>query len=429
MSYDVIVIGAGAAGMMAAVGAGESGARTLLLEKNAKVGRKIGITGKGRCNVTNDCDRQTFMEHVVSNPRFLYSALDRLGPQDMMRRLESQGVSLKVERGNRVFPVSDRSFDIIDALLRGVRKSGAQLCCGCSARRVETGPEGFTVFTDQKTYRAKAIILATGGLSYPNTGSTGDGYRMAKGLGLTTTEPCAGLSALITKETWPKDAMGVTLKNVAMHITSKPDGKSIVRDFGEVLLTHFGVSGPVILSASSRLQSWLKAKKKTFSEAEFCLHLDLKSALSHEQLDERLRRDLDKYRKRSFQNALDDLLPRKLIPVVVRLSQIPPEQPAAGITKEQRRQVVNLLKDLTLTITAARPIEEAIVTMGGVEVRQIDPRTMMAKTVPGLFVCGELLDVDALTGGFNLQIAFSTGLVAGESAASYCKRLPIRNGE
>ena len=429
MSYDVIVIGAGAAGMMAAVGAGESGARTLLLEKNAKVGRKIGITGKGRCNVTNDCDRQTFMEHVVSNPRFLYSALDRLGPQDMMRRLESQGVSLKVERGNRVFPVSDRSFDIIDALLRGVRKSGAQLCCGCSARRVENGPEGFTVFTDQKTYRAKAIILATGGLSYPSTGSTGDGYRMAKGLGLTTTKPCAGLSALLTKETWPKDAMGVTLKNVAVHITSKPDGKSIVRDFGEVLLTHFGVSGPVILSASSRLQSWLKAKKKTFLEAEFCLHLDLKSALSHEQLDERLRRDLDQYRKRSFQNALDDLLPRKLIPVVVRLSQIPPEQPAAGITKEQRRQVVNLLKDLTLTITAARPIEEAIVTMGGVEVRQIDPRTMMAKTVPGLFVCGELLDVDALTGGFNLQIAFSTGLVAGESAASYCKRLPIRNGE
>ncbi len=443
MKYDVIVIGAGAAGLLAAGKAAQAGARTLLLEKNAKVGRKIGITGKGRCNVTNACDDRTFMANIISNPRFLYSALDRLSSQDIMDLLEENKVPLKVERGNRVFPVSDRSFDIIDGLLRFAKKAGAKVQTEetmlriipqyenaaqpqndeviASDAAIQT-PTHFLVQTDKQMLEARCVILTTGGLSYPVTGSNGDGHRVAKALGLDMVPGVPGLIPLTTKESWCRDMMGVSLKNTGIRITLGPEGKTVYEDFGEMLFTHFGVSGPMILSAASHLQAYLRKKKQTFAQANFCLHIDLKSGLDAEALDQRLQRDFDKYRTRIYANALDDLLPRKMIPVMVKLTQIPAQQKVSDISKEQRRRLGRLLKDMQLTVTGTRPLEEAIVTMGGIAVKEVQPATMMIKKVPGLFAAGELLDIDALTGGFNLQLAFSTGAVAGEAAAEYAKR-------
>jgi len=440
MKYDVIVIGAGAAGMLAAGKAAQTGARTLLLEKNEKVGRKIGITGKGRCNVTNACDERTFMTNIISNPRFLYSALDRLSSQDVMDLLEENKVKLKVERGNRVFPVSDRSFDIIDGLLRFAKKAGAKVQTGETMLRIipqyenEAKPQNdedvaadkaiqsptyFLVQTDKQMLEARAVILTTGGLSYPVTGSNGDGHRVAKALGVDIVPGVPGLIPLTTKETWCKDMMGVSLKNTGIRITLGPEGKTVYEDFGEMLFTHFGVSGPMILSAASHLQAYLRKKKQTFAQADFCLHIDLKTGLDSDALDLRLQRDFEKYNTRNFGNALDDLLPRKMIPVMVKLTQIPAQQKVSDISKEQRRRLGRLLKDLRLTVTGTRPLEEAIVTMGGIAVKEVQPSTMMIKKVPGLFAAGELLDIDALTGGFNLQLAFSTGAAAGEAAAEY----------
>ena len=446
MKYDVIVIGAGAAGLLAAGKAAQAGARTLLLEKNEKVGRKIGITGKGRCNVTNACDDRTFMANIISNPRFLYSALDHLSSQDVMDLLEENKVKLKVERGNRVFPVSDRSFDIIDGLLRFAKKSGAKVQTGESMLRVipqyaakpqeaeasdtdaavqnadkkeVVAPTGFLVQTDKQMLEARCVILTTGGLSYPVTGSNGDGHRVAKALGLDMVPGVPGLIPLTTKETWCRDMMGVSLKNTGIRITLGPEGKTVYEDFGEMLFTHFGVSGPMILSAASHLQAYLRKKKQTFAQADFCLHIDLKTGLDSDALDQRLQRDFEKYNTRNFGNALDDLLPRKMIPVMVKLTQIPAQQKVSDISKEQRKRLGRLLKDLRLTVTGTRPLEEAIVTMGGIAVKEVQPSTMMIKKVPGLFAAGELLDIDALTGGFNLQLAFSTGAMAGEAAAEY----------
>lgn len=440
MKYDVIVIGAGAAGMLAAGKAAQAGARTLLLEKNEKAGRKIGITGKGRCNVTNACDDRTFMTNIISNPRFLYSALDRLSSQDVMDLLEENKVKLKVERGNRVFPVSDRSFDIIDGLLRFAKKAGAKVQTGETMLRIipqyenEAKPQNdedvaadkaiqsptyFLVQTDKQMLEARAVILTTGGLSYPVTGSNGDGHRVAKALGVDIVPGVPGLIPLTTKETWCKDMMGVSLKNTGIRITLGPEGKTVYEDFGEMLFTHFGVSGPMILSAASHLQAYLRKKKQTFAQADFCLHIDLKTGLDSDALDLRLQRDFEKYNTRNFGNALDDLLPRKMIPVMVKLTQIPAQQKVSDISKEQRRRLGRLLKDLRLTVTGTRPLEEAIVTMGGIAVKEVQPSTMMIKKVPGLFAAGELLDIDALTGGFNLQLAFSTGAAAGEAAAEY----------
>jgi len=440
MKYDVIVIGAGAAGMLAAGKAAQTGARTLLLEKNEKVGRKIGITGKGRCNVTNACDERTFMTNIISNPRFLYSALDRLSSQDVMDLLEENKVKLKVERGNRVFPVSDRSFDIIDGLLRFAKKAGAKVQTGETMLRIipqyenEAKPQNdedvaadkaiqsptyFLVQTDKQMLEARAVILTTGGLSYPVTGSNGDGHRVAKALGVDIVPGVPGLIPLTTKETWCKDMMGVSLKNTGIRITLGPEGKTVYEDFGEMLFTHFGVSGPMILSAASHLQAYLRKKKQTFAQADFCLHIDLKTGLDSDALDLRLQRDFEKYNTRNFGNALDDLLPRKMIPVMVKLTQIPAQQKVSDISKEQRRRLGRLLKDLRLTVTGTRPLEEAIVTMGGIAVKEVQPSTMMIKKVPGLFAAGELLDIDALTGGFNLQLAISTGAAAGEAAAEY----------
>lgn len=440
MKYDVIVIGAGAAGMLAAGKAAQAGARTLLLEKNEKVGRKIGITGKGRCNVTNACDDRTFMTNIISNPRFLYSALDRLSSQDVMDLLEENKVKLKVERGNRVFPVSDRSFDIIDGLLRFAKKAGVKVQTGetmlriipqyenaakpqndedVAADKAIQSPTYFLVQTDKQMLEARAVILTTGGLSYPVTGSNGDGHRVAKALGVDIVPGVPGLIPLTTKETWCKDMMGVSLKNTGIRITLGPEGKTVYEDFGEMLFTHFGVSGPMILSAASHLQAYLRKKKQTFAQADFCLHIDLKTGLDSDALDLRLQRDFEKYNTRNFGNALDDLLPRKMIPVMVKLTQIPAQQKVSDISKEQRRRLGRLLKDLRLTVTGTRPLEEAIVTMGGIAVKEVQPSTMMIKKVPGLFAAGELLDIDALTGGFNLQLAFSTGAAAGEAAAEY----------
>ena len=357
-----------------------------------------------------------------------------------MDLLEENKVKLKVERGNRVFPVSDRSFDIIDGLLRFAKKAGAKVQTGetmlriipqyenaakpqndedVAADKAIQSPTHFLVQTDKQMLEARAVILTTGGLSYPVTGSNGDGHRVAKALGVDIVPGVPGLIPLTTKETWCKDMMGVSLKNTGIRITLGPEGKTVYEDFGEMLFTHFGVSGPMILSAASHLQAYLRKKKQTFAQADFCLHIDLKTGLDSDALDLRLQRDFEKYNTRNFGNALDDLLPRKMIPVMVKLTQIPAQQKMSDISKEQRRRLGRLLKDLRLTVTGTRPLEEAIVTMGGIAVKEVQPSTMMIKKVPGLFAAGELLDIDALTGGFNLQLAFSTGAAAGEAAAEY----------
>lgn len=426
MKTDVIVVGAGAAGMMAAARSAKEGMNTVLLEKNEKVGRKIAITGKGRCNVTNACDERTFMDNVVSNGRFLFSAMKELNSYGMMELLETYKVPLKVERGQRVFPVSDRSFDIIDGLHRYVKKMGVSLVSKTNVEDViPLRDGGFQVRTDKEMYEAKAVILATGGVSYPVTGSNGEGHRIADRLGLEVTDLRPGLIPFTIKEEWCKEMMGLSLKNVTVRVVDERESKAKARiayeDMGEMLFTHFGVSGPLILSASSVIQGRNRKKKTGYEDGAYTLHIDLKPALDENEMDKRLLKDIETYKGREFRHALDDLLPRKMIPVIVRLSGIDPAKKAGDISKEERKRLGKLLKDLTMTITGTRPVEEAIITMGGVSVKEIDPSSMMVKLIPGLFMAGELLDVDAYTGGFNLQIAFSTGNLAGKGAAAFVK--------
>ena len=422
METEILIIGGGAAGLMAAGRAAKSGCKVVLLEKNAKVGRKIGITGKGRCNCTNDCDMREFMENVVTNPRFLYASLAAFSPQDLRQLLEENGTPTKVERGRRVFPETDRSFDVIDALLKYAKRSGAKVMCDQEVTSMTAMKDGtFLAKTKSEEFHAKALILCTGGLSYPATGSTGDGFAFADELGLTILEPQPALIPLTTKEPWAKDLMGLSLKNVQVRYTLGKEGKEVYEDFGEMLFTHFGVTGPTVLSASSYLQKVLRTKKMSFEEADFHLHIDLKSALDEDTLDQRLLKDLEKYHLKSMQGAMEDLLPRRLIKVVLKEAKIDPKTIAAQLTREERRRLLLTLKDLTLTVTGTRPIEEATVTQGGVSVKEVDPSTMMVKLIPGLFLCGELLDVDGLTGGYNLQIAFSTGYLAGWKASEYLK--------
>lgn len=440
MKWNVIVIGAGAAGMLAAGKAAEQGMKVLLLEKNEKAGRKIAITGKGRCNVTNECDKRTFMENTITNSRFLYSALEEIDPQGIMALLESYKVPLKTERGQRVFPVSDRSFDIIDGLLRFVKDKGVQIAYGVNVETLEpirqgelSGDGGFRIGAalsggSHQTYEADSVILATGGLSYPTTGSTGDGHRLAEEMGLEVTELRPGLIPFTIEESFCKDLMGLSLKNVRVRITATtPEGikmakkKPLYDDMGEMLFTHFGVSGPLILTASSTMQAWNRKKKTSYEEQHYQIHIDLKPALDEVEMDKRLLKDIEKYKAREFRNSLEDLLPRKMIPVIVKLSGIDPTKKMGDLSKEERKTLGSLLKDMTMTITGTRPIEEAIVTMGGVSVKEIDPSSMMVKTIPGLFMAGEMLDIDAFTGGFNLQIAFSTGALAGRGAAEYVR--------
>lgn len=399
--------------MMSAVCAAREGALVTLLEKNEKTGKKIYITGKGRCNLTNSCDQEVFFDNIVSNGKFLYSAFHRMDSQGVREFFESAGLRLKEERGNRIFPLSDHSSDVISALNRQMEKERVKVCLHTQAAEILTGSHPAPAVRGVKLaggreLLADAVIVATGGKSYESTGSTGDGYRFAAHAGHRVKELKPALVPFVTKESWPKALQGLSLKNVS--VTLKKEKKKIYEGFGEMLFTHFGVSGPLILSASSYYV-------KKYNDMPVRLCIDLKPALSDEQLDRRLLREFDRSRNRQFKNALDSLLPAKLIPVLVALSGIPPEKKAGELTREERNSLVSCLKNLTMTVTGTRGFQEAIVTQGGVDVKEVNPSTMESKLVKGLYFAGEVLDLDALTGGFNLQIAWSTGYLAGLSAA------------
>ncbi len=409
MAEKVIVIGAGAAGLMASGVAAENGKEVILIEKNDKPARKVMITGKGRCNVTNNCNLiNDLIANVPTNGRFLYSAFSRFMPSDTIDFFEDMGVSLKVERGNRVFPESDKASDIVDALNRFSQDSDAKRIKGTVRELIieENSVKGVVLDNDEKIY-ADSVIVATGGASYPLTGSTGDGYKLAKQAGHTVVEIKPSLVPLVCHEGFCMDLQGLSLKNVEISVFDNESFKEIYKDFGEMLFTHFGVSGPLILSASSHM--------KDIKERKYEIHIDLKPGLTYEQLDKRIQRDFLENSNKNFINALDALLPKKLVPVVVKLCGIKPSVKVNQITKEMRAKLVNILKDMKITVLKFRPIEEAIVTSGGVSTKEIDPKTMESKLCKGLYFAGEVIDVDAYTGGFNLQIAFSTGRLAGES--------------
>ena len=405
----VIVIGGGAAGMMAACMAAVEGAHVTLLEKNEKTGKKIYITGKGRCNLTNACQREEFLENVITNPKFLYSAFAQLDNQEVMNFFEKAGCRLKTERGDRVFPVSDHSSDVIAALNGELKKNRVQvmLHTEVSELLLEEGSIKGVLLSDGKKLHADAVIIATGGRSYESTGSTGDGYRFAKQAGHTIKDLRPSLVPVVVKEEWCKKLQGLSLKNVA--VTLKKEKKKIYEGVGEMLFTHFGVSGPLILSASS----FYTAK---YNGQEALLTIDLKPAMDREQLDKRILRDFEENAGKQFKNALDKLLPAKLIPVMVELSGIDPHKKTNEVTKKERSRLLELFKELKLTVNGCRGYGEAIITGGGVNVKEIDPKTMGSRLVNGLYFAGEVMDVDALTGGFNLQIAWSTGALAGKSA-------------
>ena len=410
MSEKILIIGAGAAGLMAAGTVSGRGKDVTILERNEKPARKVAITGKGRCNVTNNCkELSELIANVPVNGRFLYSAFSSFMPSDTIDLIEDMGVPLKCERGNRVFPCSDKAMDIVDALIHYGTDDGAELIHGRAKELIiEDGTlKGVHTF-DGEEIAADKIIIATGGKSYPLTGSTGDGYELARQAGHTIIEPKPSLVPLSVHEGFCSELMGLSLRNVSLKvIDTKRKNKVVYDDFGEMLFTHFGVSGPMVLSASSMIRD--------MEAGRYLISIDLKPALSEEQLDSRILRDFSDNTNKDFINSLGALLPRKLIPVVVRLSGIKANEKVNQITREQRHRLVQLLKDFRLTVKGFRPIDEAIVTSGGVKVSEINPKTMESKLLPGLFFAGEVIDVDAYTGGFNLQIAFSTGHLAGEN--------------
>ncbi len=400
-NYDGIVIGGGPAGMFAAITAAKRGQKVLLLERNDRLGKKLLITGKGRCNVTNNCDLDEVLKNVPRNGRFLYSALNACPPGKMMDFFATAGCELKTERGNRVFPVSDRSQSVLEALQREMRRAGVEIRTDRVKEILTKDGAVSGVRGQNATYGCQWVILATGGLSYPTTGSTGDGYAMAEQLGHTIVPAQGSLVPLETEGADAPDMQGLSLRNVDVKLLDAK-GKKLFTDFGELLFTHFGVSGPTVLSASAHLKG------------ENCrLVIDLKPALDEGKLDARILRDLEMYKNRAMENALTDLLPRSMIPVVLRRLDIDPTMQANSLTKQQRRSLVELLKAFSLTITGKRPVAEAIITSGGVKVGEIDPKTMQSKLVPGLYFAGEIIDCDAYTGGFNLQIAWSTAYAAG----------------
>lgn len=406
---DVCVIGGGAAGLIAAGAAAKRGLNTVILERNEKVGRKVMITGKGRCNVTNYCTLlNDLIMNVPVNGRFLFSAFSKFMPADTMELFEDLGVPLKIERGDRVFPESDKASDIVDALRKFALSNGAKVINGRAKELITENDTVVGVKTfDDDIIEAKSVIVATGGKSYPLTGSTGDGYILAEKTGHTIVEPKPSLVPLEVHEGWCSDVMGLSLHNIEIRIEDTEKYKCVYKDFGEMIFTHFGVSGPVILSASSHMRDIKKGK--------YQLYIDLKPALDEDKLDKRIQRDFLENSNKNFINALDALLPKKLVPVIVKLSGIKPSQKVNQITRAQREELVYLLKNLKLTINGFRPIEEAIVTSGGISVKDINPKNMMSKKVNNLYFAGEVIDVDAYTGGFNLQIAFSTGMLAGKS--------------
>ena len=404
MTYDGIVIGGGAAGMFAAVMAARQGAKILLLEKNDRLGKKLLITGKGRCNVTNDCGAQEVLQNTPRNGRFLYSAMTAFPPEKTMAFFRELGCELKTERGNRVFPVTDRAQTVLDALQGELRRLRVTVRTGRVRQVLTEEGRAVGVRTNDADYRSGWVILATGGASYPTTGSTGDGYTISEDLGHTVTPREGSLVPLETAGEDCMDMQGLSLRNVGVKLVNNK-GKVLYKDFGELLFTHFGVSGPTVLSASAHLKG------------EGCkLLIDLKPALEPQKLQERIIRDLDQYKNRTMENALTDLLPRSMIPVVLRRLNIPCDLQANSLKKEQRRNLAELLKAFPLEINGKRPVAEAIITSGGIKVSEINPKTMESKLVPGLFFAGEVIDCDAYTGGFNLQIAYSTGYLAGENA-------------
>ena len=409
----VIVVGGGAAGMFAAIAAAKNGHQVTLYEKNEKLGKKIFITGKGRCNITNAADMEELFDAVVTNSKFLYSSFYGYTNQNVIDFFEDAGVPVKIERGNRVFPISDHSSDVIRALEREMKKVGVKVCLNTEVKSVEAEKGKFdkVVLKDTTTQTADACIVATGGLSYRSTGSTGDGFRFAENVGHKVTQCFPSLVPMETKEPWICELQGLSLRNVEAKIL---DGKKeLYKDFGEMLFTHFGVSGPLIISASSYVGK--KFMDKNGQKKELTLEIDLKPALTEEQLDQRVLRDFEENHNRQFKNAITKLFPTKLIPVMLEIGGIDPEKKVNSIEKEERKQFVHLIKHFRMTLTGLRGYLEAIITKGGVNVKEIDPGTMESKLVKGLYFAGEVLDLDALTGGFNLQIAWSTGYAAGNA--------------
>ncbi len=402
---ELVVIGGGAAGMMCAYNAAQRGMSVVLVDPNRQLGRKVRITGKGRCNVTNNCDIKEFMRNIPGDGRFLYSALNRFSPADTIAFFESHGLPLKTERGNRVFPVSDNANDVAGLMARLCERNGVTLIRSTAKKILTEGGAVSAVVTEEGTIACRAAAVCTGGLSYPLTGSNGAGYRFARELGHTVTETRPSLVPLESEDDCCAQMQGFSLKNVTL--SAYEDERLIYKELGEMLFTHFGVSGPLVLSASSHMRN--------FGRARYRLEIDLKPALDEKKLDARILRDFEKYSNKEFKNALADLAGHTMIPVLVRLSGIPEDTKVNSITREQRMRLLRLFKAFPVSVSGTRPIDEAIVTAGGVSTKEIDPRTMGSKLVQGLYFAGEVLDLDGYTGGFNLQIAWSTGLVAGNS--------------
>ena len=403
MNFDGIIIGGGPAGMFAAITAAEQGKKVLLLERNDRLGKKLLITGKGRCNVTNDCSAEDILKNVPRNGKFLFSAMNAFPPQRIMDFFNDNGCELKTERGNRVFPVSDRSQSVLECLQKVMRNKGVTVKTARVRELLVENGQVVGVRTDREELRSAWVILATGGVSYPATGSTGDGYAMAKAVGHTIVEPQGSLVPLETAGNDCQDMQGLSLRNVGVKLLNAK-GKVLYKDFGELLFTHFGVSGPTVLSASCHLKG------------DGCkLVIDMKPALDEAKLNDRILRDLEMYQNRAMENALTDLLPRSMIPVVLCRLEIDPAMQANSLTKQKRRALIELLKAFPVEITGRRPVAEAIITSGGVKCGEIDPKTMESKKIPGLYFAGEIIDCDAYTGGFNLQIAWATAYAAGMS--------------
>lgn len=405
---NVVVIGGGASGLMAAGTAAYYGANVTLLEKNSRTGRKILVTGKGRCNITNNCDKDTFIANVPTNPRFLYSAINNFDCQDTIDFFNDLGLETKTERGNRVFPVSDKAMDVADTLYTFAKHKGVKII-ESTAKVILTSDGKVSGVLDTKgnKYDADCVIIATGGMSYPGTGSTGDGYKLAKTVGHTITEIKPSLVGLISSDEFCKELQGLSLKNV--NLMAYENGKEIFSEQGEMLFTHQGVSGPLVLSASSHMRN--------FDKKSYKISIDLKPALSEEKLDLRLQKDFSEHKNNQINNSLGKLLPKKIIPVVLKMWGIDPTKKCNSITKEERQELNKILKNFTVKIKSLGSIKEAIITSGGVSTKEISPKTMESKILSGLFFCGEVIDVDAYTGGFNLQIAFSTGRLAGYYSA------------
>ena len=403
----VVVIGGGAAGLMAAVIAGREGAKITLLEKMNYVGKKMGITGKGRCNITNACDMSDFIKNTPGNGKFLYGAYERFTNEDLLQLLHDAGLETKVERGGRVFPASDSALDVRNTFMKLMKHYGVDVHLEEPVKKLLVDDGVVTgVVTDRETYHADAVVIATGGKSYPATGSTGDGYMLAAQVGHTITDIRPSLVPIVTEESWVKDLMGLSLRNVELSVVAK--NKVQAKMFGEMMFTHFGITGPIVLSLSHTVGKLMRKKNIGI----IGLDINLKPALSPETLDKRLQKDFDLYSKKQLINGMKDLLPSRLIPLIIELAGIDPQKPINQISKEERQQIGYMLQHMPLTVKGLRPVEEAIVTAGGISLKEFNPKTMESKLVKGLYGAGEVLDIDAFTGGYNLQAAFSTGFVA-----------------